>query len=68
VAGHSQVEGDWRVVDRPLLLSKRRHHFETRKILQQTKIWSWVPIQRTIRLAKTRSNLKDRIWSDPVYR
>jgi hypothetical protein len=43
-------------------------HFETRKILQQTNIWSWVPIPRMTRLAKASSNLLDRIGSDPVYR
>jgi hypothetical protein len=40
--GHFPVEGDYQVADRPLLSSKRRPHFDTHKILQQTNIWSWV--------------------------
>jgi hypothetical protein len=31
------------VVIRPLLASKRRPHFKTRKSVERTKIWSWVP-------------------------
>jgi hypothetical protein len=34
---------EWSVVLRPLLSSKRRPHFKTRKSLKRTKIWSWVP-------------------------
>jgi hypothetical protein len=31
------------IVDRPLLPSKRRHHFKKCRSLEGTKIWSWVP-------------------------
>jgi hypothetical protein len=38
----SAVEGEWPLVVRPLLFSKRRPHFKTHKNLER-KIWSWVP-------------------------
>jgi hypothetical protein len=35
---HSPVEGEW-----PLLSSKSRPYFKTRKILETTEVWPWVP-------------------------
>jgi hypothetical protein len=40
---HSSVEGEWPVVVRPLLSSKRRPHLKTRRSFWRTKIWPWVP-------------------------
>jgi hypothetical protein len=62
VAGHYPVEREWPVVNRTLLSSKRRSHFETRRSLQRTKILSWVPtkpVPKTTVLARTSSNLLD---------
>jgi hypothetical protein len=36
-------ESEWPVVVRPLLSSKRKPHFKTRKSRERTKMWSWVP-------------------------
>jgi hypothetical protein len=43
---HSPVEGEWPVVVRPLLSSKRRPQLKTRKSLERTKVWSSVPTRR----------------------
>jgi hypothetical protein len=37
--------GEWPVLVRPLLSSKKRPHFKTCKILKRIKIWSWVPTE-----------------------
>jgi hypothetical protein len=39
---HSPIQGEWPVLFRPLVSSKRRHHFKTRRSWERTKIRSWV--------------------------
>jgi hypothetical protein len=57
-SSHSPVDWDWPIVVRPLLLSKRRPHFKTRKSLKRTQIWSRVPKQTLNVLARASSNLQ----------
>jgi hypothetical protein len=40
------VEGEWLVVVRPLLSSKRRPVSRLVKVWERTKIWSWFPTER----------------------
>jgi hypothetical protein len=39
----SPIEEEWPAIVRPLLSSKKRPHFKTRKSLERIKILSWVP-------------------------
>jgi hypothetical protein len=60
VMARTAARTDWAgvsVLVRPLLSSKRRPHFKTRKILKRTEIWSWLQIPRFTVLARPRSNL-----------